>query len=661
MIGNEVKRQCKMAKETWYNRKCEEIERDPRDIYKKIDGVRGKRKYCSASGCIKGKDNSIIMDKDKILERWSEYIEELFDDTRGGVPEIYKNIEGPSILPFEVRAASEKMKNNKAPGPDGITTEMIKALDDFGIEKITILANEVYDNGKIPEDLSRSIFIMIPKKPDAIECELHMTISLMSHILKLILRIIMPRIRRVIRPEISQTQCGFVADAGTRNAIFMIRLQSEKAMEKQKDLHICFLDYTKAFDRVKHEKILELLQRLDTNGKDIQLIRNLYWEQQACIRTGNLMSGYTSIKRGVRQGCVLSPDLFNLYSETILREIEDLNGFIISGHNVTNLRYADDTMLIADSEEKIQALPDRVTVESEKMGLTLNQKKTEYMIISKRECNKSNLRIGNTALKQAQKYIYLGSLITQNGKCDEEIKRRIAMAKSNFVKLEHVLKNRKIGLELRKLILYCYVIPVLTYGCEAWTLTSEMTRRLEASEMWMYRRMMRISFSQHMSNEEVLRKVEADRNLIKNIRKRQLEFLGHTLRKDGMENLCITGFVEGKRGRGRQSITSLDSLTKWMNGKFPEQNLTSAKLLKIARDRSVEDHDHLRPQWAWYLKKERKNSHVKVHSAYVLANAKEQYVLNNRLVIYCVYLPKTTVKLNFFKSNCICQYRYFHH
>ena len=142
-----------------------------------------------------------------------------------------------------------------------------------------------------------------------------------------------------------------MADAGTRNAIFMITLLSEKVMEEQKDLYICFLDYTKAFNRIKHEKIIELLQRLDTNGKDIQLTRNRYWEQQACIRIGNLMSGCTNIKRGVRQGCVLSPVLFNLYSETILREIEDLNGFTISGHNVTNLRYANGTLLIADSEE----------------------------------------------------------------------------------------------------------------------------------------------------------------------------------------------------------------------------------------------------------------------------------------------------------------------
>ena len=98
------------------------------------------------------------------------------------------------------------------------------------------------------------------------------------------------------------------------------------------------------------------------------------------------------------------------------------------------------------------------------------------------------------------------------------------------------------------------------YRSEAWTLNAEMTRRLEVSEMWMYRRMMRISFSQHMSNEEVLRQVEEDRSLNKSIRKRQLEFLGHILRKDGMENLCITG-------------------------KVPEQNLTSAKLLRTARDR----------------------------------------------------------------------------
>ena len=116
MIGNEIKCQCRIARETWCNRKCEEIERNPHEIYKKIDEIRGKRKYCSASGCINGNDISIIMDKDKILERRSKHIKELFDDNRGGIPEIHKTIEGPPILPFKVRAALKKMRNNKAPG-----------------------------------------------------------------------------------------------------------------------------------------------------------------------------------------------------------------------------------------------------------------------------------------------------------------------------------------------------------------------------------------------------------------------------------------------------------------------------------------------------------------------------------------------------------------
>ena len=120
------------------------------------------------------------------------------------------------------------MRDNKAPGPDGITPEMIKALDDFGIEIIRKLVNQVHDNGEIPENLFRSIFVMIPKKPGAIECELHRTISHLSHIIKLILRIITARIRNVIRPETLQVQCRFVADAVTINAMFMIRNLSEK-------------------------------------------------------------------------------------------------------------------------------------------------------------------------------------------------------------------------------------------------------------------------------------------------------------------------------------------------------------------------------------------------------------------------------------------------
>ena len=97
-----------------------------------------------------------------------------------------------------------------------------------------------------------------------------------------------------------------------------------------------------------------MLEALDIDGKDLQVIRNLYWEQTADIRIGGETSKWTSIKRGVRQGCVLSPDLFNLYSEVILRDIKDMPGAKIDGVNINNVRYADDTVIIAENEKDLQ-------------------------------------------------------------------------------------------------------------------------------------------------------------------------------------------------------------------------------------------------------------------------------------------------------------------
>ncbi|GFS03554.1 hypothetical protein ElyMa_004635000 [Elysia marginata] len=120
------------------------------------------------------------------------------------------NFAGPPILKDEVRTATciWKMKNGKATGPDNIAAEQIKALDEFGINKITELLDEIYETGEIPKEMLKSIFIALPKKDGATECELHRTsISLMSQVTKILLRIVMTRVRNKIRPEIGDTQC----------------------------------------------------------------------------------------------------------------------------------------------------------------------------------------------------------------------------------------------------------------------------------------------------------------------------------------------------------------------------------------------------------------------------------------------------------------------
>ena len=152
--------------------------------------------------------------------------------------------------------------------------------------------------------MSRSIFIALPKKPGATDCELHQTISLMSQVTKLLLRIIMMRVRNKINPEIAEEQCGFVEGKGTTNAIFILRTLIERALEIQKDVYLCFIDYTKAFDRVRQDEIIKELTKLKIDGKDLRIIKNMYWEQTAAMRVEGKISAFQKIKRGVRQGCI---------------------------------------------------------------------------------------------------------------------------------------------------------------------------------------------------------------------------------------------------------------------------------------------------------------------------------------------------------------------
>ncbi|GFO24253.1 retrovirus-related pol polyprotein from type-1 retrotransposable element r2 [Plakobranchus ocellatus] len=215
----------------------------------------------------------------------------------------------------------------------------------------------------------------------------------MSHITKILLKIITLRIRNKIKPEIAEEQRGFVEDKGTSNAIYILQTLIEHALEAQKDVYLCFIDYTKAFDRVRHDEIITQLKQLK--------IKTMYWEQTAAMTIENKTSTFQDIKRGVRQGCVLSPDLFSLYSEIIMRNLENHPGIKVGGQNINNLRYVDDTMLIAENKEDLQKLLNIVEEESRKKGLELNGKKTEVMVISRKQVSpKCDIFINEVKLKQ---------------------------------------------------------------------------------------------------------------------------------------------------------------------------------------------------------------------------------------------------------------------
>ena len=227
-----------------------------------------------------------------------------------------------------------------------------------------------------PEDLKKSVFVTIPKKPKATECSDFCTISFMSHATKLIMTILLRRIQSKVAAEVSEEQFGFKQNSGTREAIFTMRNITETYISEQKDIYACFIDYAKAFDRVQHAKFIECLKNIKVDYRGISLITNLYWEQKASVRVEQDMSDEVNIKRGVRQGCVLSPTLFNLYTETIFRNINNMKGVTVGGRNINNLRYADDTVLLAENEADLQNL------------LNVIREKT-HRIWSKHECKEN--------------------------------------------------------------------------------------------------------------------------------------------------------------------------------------------------------------------------------------------------------------------------------
>ena len=183
---------------------------------------------------------------------------------------------------------------------------------------------------------------------------------------------------RVCEHEIPYFQAGFRKGKGTRDQIANICWIIKKAREYQKNTYFCFVDYTKIFDCVDHKKLWKILKEMGMPDHLTCLLTNLYASQEATVGTGHGTTDWFQIGKGEHQGCILSPCLFNFYAEYTMQNAgldEAQVGIKIAGRNINNLRYADDTTLMAESEEELKSLLMKVKEESEKVGLKLSIQK----------------------------------------------------------------------------------------------------------------------------------------------------------------------------------------------------------------------------------------------------------------------------------------------
>ena len=193
------------------------------------------------------------------------------------------------------------------------------------------------------------------------------------------------RLQQYVNHELPDVQAGFRKGRGTRDQIANIRWITEKAREFQKNSYFCFIDYAKAFDCVDHNKLWKILKEMGIPDHLTCLLRNLYAGQEATVRTGHGTTDWFQIEKRSTSSCILSPCLFNFYAEYIMRNTgleETQAGIKIARRNINNLRYTDDTTLMAESEEELKSLLMKVKEESEKVGLKLNIQKMKIMASS---------------------------------------------------------------------------------------------------------------------------------------------------------------------------------------------------------------------------------------------------------------------------------------
>ena len=208
-------------------------------------------------------------------------------------------------------------------------------------------------------------------------------------------------------------------------------------------MYFCFIDYAKVFDCVDYNKLWKILQEMGIPDPLTCLLRNMYAGQEATVRTGHGTTDWFQIGKGVGQVCILSPCLFNLYAEYIMRNTgleEAQAGIKIAGRSINNLRYADDTTLMAETKEELKSLL-KVKEKSEKVGLNLNIWKTKVMgsgPITSWQID------GET--ETASNFILEGSKITADGDCSHEIKRHLLLGKKVMTNLDSMLKSRDITL-----------------------------------------------------------------------------------------------------------------------------------------------------------------------------------------------------------------------
>ena len=478
---------------------------DYNTFYRLLRKASGKRVLPSTT--LRDTDGTIIPDTESKMLRWRQHFSSLLNPAQRSsydlhlpaAPPYDANCESPTM--DEIGRILKRLKHHKAPGEDGIPAEILKNYSPEMLSAFQRLFETVWNAECCPADWSQSIILPIPKRGDRTQCANYRGISLINVLAKVFAVLLLDRFSTERHQRTRDNQGGFRPGRGCIDQIFTLRRVLEHRYKNQQMTSACFIDFKTAFDSINREALWRILLADGVPPKLVNLIRAYYDSTSARVRVLGEESSPFSLTVGVRQGCPLSPVLFNFVIDWVMKQAVDASSGCRLSPNllITDLDYADDIVILGDTPSSLQSTIDRIAECAACVNLAINVGKTK--LITTYSGPPQSLFINGEIIEQVSQFRYLGSDILPNGQAKDDIKRRINQARVAFIQLNRALWTRsEIGMRTKLLVYQAAIRPVLLYACETWPLRSTDVHALEVFDRWCLRRIANIRWPEQIPN-----------------------------------------------------------------------------------------------------------------------------------------------------------------
>ena len=568
----EVKRSARKDKRNFIEKLASEAEeaaekREFSTVYKITKQLCGNN--INHSMPVKDKQGKVITAEREQAARWVQHFEEVLNRPDPEEPadpppsESYLDIDTSPTGIAEVRSAIENLKNGKAPGIDSMQAELLKADIGTTSRLLTDLFCKIWEQ-VIPKDWSKGLKFKLPKKSDLGNCDNWRGITLLSVPSKIFCRILLKRIEKAIDTTLREEQAGFRRGRGCMDQIFALRNILEQSIEWNSPLCINFIDFQKAFDSIHWESLWRILQAYGIPPKIISLIKMFYVNFECSIILENTLTESFPVKSGVRQGCILSPILFLVTIDWVMRQTTSLctHGiqWTVFSH-LQDLDFADDIAILSSTISRLQEKSDDLNKNSKKTGLNISKKKSKIMCVNSSPTR--TISIDGEPLETIDEFTYLGSVISTDNSAQKDIKARLSKARCAFSRLKNIWKSKNYSLRTKVRIYNSNVKSVLLYGSECWRIVKSDINKVNVFHNNCLRRICNIFWPNKISNSDLYQKTGCT-SVEQEIKKRQLRWLGHVLRMspERIPKVALRWTPAGKRKRGRPKTTWRKTIEK---------------------------------------------------------------------------------------------------